>query len=533
MEQENMLDEYMAYGETAYANKQFEEALKWFKKALLEDENNVYALSRAGAVCVPMGKFNESKEYFMKAVDVDKTNGDNYFNLANTYFFEKDYSRALELYAEAELKGCSENVKPKLYYQLALLCTVKKDAKSALLNYQKYEELNKSGENANDTKILFEKVKLYLLLGELKKAENCIIQLKSISPSDYNVYKLYFNLLLLSKSYDKANEIIDEAFKYAALTEEDNVNLQFTRVVLYISIAEDYKEKSEEYYQKSLDILNTLKTLPEITDKQYININITSAEIYLKLGKFDNAITSVEDVKFKYKSAIDDLENQANSIYPEEVDTEEMLSNDLREMEEKIYNGEIDDGYGEFAEITYDENGEEVRVYPDGMFNNDEVLNYEQSQNVDIPSIVENKEDSDDNDNYSEINSKLDFIMLSCYISKEDYEKSLEYSTRLKNSDNVYYSYFGIYTEAFAVKKLSEIAKKFDKAESERKYSEAIAFFRAKMLENPSDKFAVVFRTRMYAEMGKFAKAEEIATLLTTDEKAALKEYIELCRKGI
>ena len=51
------------------------------------------------------------------------------------------------------------------------------------------------------------------------------------------------------------------------------------------------------------------------------------------------------------------------------------------------------------------------------------------------------------------------------------------------------------------------------------------------MLQNPNNNFAVIFRARMYAESGKFAKAEEMANLLALDEKEAVMSYIDECRK--
>ena len=53
------------------------------------------------------------------------------------------------------------------------------------------------------------------------------------------------------------------------------------------------------------------------------------------------------------------------------------------------------------------------------------------------------------------------------------------------------------------------------------------------MLKNPKNNFAVIFRARMYAESGKFIKAEEMASLLALDEKEAVMVYIEECRKEI
>ena len=59
-----------------------------------------------------------------------------------------------------------------------------------------------------------------------------------------------------------------------------------------------------------------------------------------------------------------------------------------------------------------------------------------------------------------------------------------------------------------------------------------MAFFRVQMLNaNADSAYALIFRTRMYAEIGKFDKALELAELMTDTDKAALAEYVEECRK--
>ena len=63
-------------------------------------------------------------------------------------------------------------------------------------------------------------------------------------------------------------------------------------------------------------------------------------------------------------------------------------------------------------------------------------------------------------------------------------------------------------------------------------YAEVNAFFRTAMLNREGTSFAAVFRARMYAEVGKFAKAEEMANLLDTNEKQAVMEYINSCRSA-
>lgn len=532
MDNEQIVREYITNADAAFASRQFDVALEWFEKALAEAPDNIYALSRAGAVCVPLKKFNESQNFFTRAMELDPENGDNYFNLANTFFFRGDYTRALELYAEAEIKGCSEDVKPRLYYQLAALCTIKKDAKSALINYKKYEDCNKSESETNDSKVILQKIKLHMMLNEFEKAENCAMQLKAISPGDFKGYALYFQILLMYKKYDKAEEVLKEALEYARLSDDETVTIELDKVIVLVSRAEVEPENADSYYQKALALLKSLENKKNISKSRLNEIKLSSAEIYLKTEKFDEAIKCVNEIlNLPNESAAAPTADNASKDYDMyEEDFDQMANEAMEEMEARIANGEISEDMGEYeVEIGYDEDGREVREYPEGVFGETEEPK-ETEQSSQVPDDDVQTEDEEASPKSSEFYDKLRFILLSCYISKEDYKKALEYTDALKHSENVYYSYFGVYTEAFAVKKLSDAAK-FDKAEAERKYAEAIAFFRTKMFENPGDKFAVVFRARLYAESEKFAKASEMANLLAAEEKKALLEYIAQCRK--
>ena len=99
--------ESLMNAEIAFSNKQYETALDWYKKVLKEKPDDLYVLSRAGAICVPLGKFEEAMTFFGRAQKLDPENGDNTFNFANACFFNKDHGKAFALYVEAEKLGCS------------------------------------------------------------------------------------------------------------------------------------------------------------------------------------------------------------------------------------------------------------------------------------------------------------------------------------------------------------------------------------------------------------------------------------------
>ena len=162
--------ESLLNAEIAFTNKQYNESLGWFKKVLDEEPNNVYALSKAGAICVPLGLFEEALLYFGRAKELEPNNGDNVFNYANACFFNKDNVMAFREYVEAEKIGCSEDVIPRLYYQMALLCSMRQDIKSALVYFNKCEKSDREGSIVLTPDFISEKIKMYMVLEDYSDA---------------------------------------------------------------------------------------------------------------------------------------------------------------------------------------------------------------------------------------------------------------------------------------------------------------------------------------------------------------------------
>ena len=524
MNQENYT-EAMTNAETAFSNENYALALEWFRKALEENPNDLQALSRAGMVCVPLDKYDESFEYFQKAMELNPENGDNAFNLGNAYFFHGDYGKALELYADAEMKGCSEEAKPKLYYQMALLCSIRQDVKSALVNFQKYEDTDKTGTVSLNPDVISEKIKLYMMAEDYDNAEKFAVQWVAVSPAELRSYMVYFSILMAKQKYDKAEQIINDAEKYAVLNEEESLALKIEKVALLSVKADTDSDNSEMYLQKAYDL--TKEILPSVSSTQKNELTLTLAEICIKMKRYEEAIQTASSLLPQNKVPDMAQITHQEPAYEEldEAEVEAMAEEDMQMVDDKIASGEIDESIGEYAEVYYDEDGNSVRDYPEGVF--DELIDVENQTSETAEKVPEESVEKPSADYYD----RLYFTLLSCYTTIEDYKNAYQFGGMLKNSENVDYAYFGRYTEAFSMKKLAESSAEFSKEKADEKYAETIAFYRSQMLQHPSNNYAVIFRARMYAEIGKFAKAEEMANLLSLDEKEAVMQYIDGCRK--
>ena len=525
--------ESITNADIAFSNENYEEAVKWYEKALASAPKDVYALARAGAALVAAGQFKRAYPYFQKAIDYQPENGDNLFNMANAYFFEGNVSKAMEYYTLASVKPCSPDVKARIFYQMALMCTIKQDYRAALINYQKYEDADKTGAASLDVDIITEKIQLYVKLEDFENAEKCAVKWIGLAPSELRAYMAYFNLLMAAEKYGEAEAALDDALKYAVTDEAGKYAVDVSRANYYSLAAGSSADKDGDYNDKAYAMLSELIVSPLGGTHQKNELVLALAELCIKLDKVDEAINLLTMLSEKPETVPEEAPAEAEEPgAPDPAEIDAMREKDMQRMDALISEGVIDESIGELAEVSYDENGKPVREYPEGTF--DDIPDGADPEKFGLPSpekIVE-LEKAAAVENAAEFNARVNFMLLSCYSAKNDFEKVLEYAAAVKaGARDSYYTYFGHYAEAFATLQLAKEGKRFSMEEAERKYDLELVYFRGETLKrNENSNYALLFRARMYAELGKYDKSLEMACLLDSEDRAAVEKYIEDCR---
>lgn len=517
-------NEWIAYADAAYENRQYAAALEWLQKALEEEPDDLYVLSRAGAISVSLNRFDDALRYFRHAVEVDSGNGENLFNLANAYFFKQDYGMALKLYVQALKADCPPAVEGKIYFQMGIICSMRQDPVNALVNFRKYEATDPSGMLSLEPELISEKLKMYLLQENYEMAAACAAQLVAVSPSVYPYYSVSFGLYMAAQDYASAEKMLNDAQAYAVLSRKDRLQLGMQKAAFYQTLADKNPEQKDAYLDRSQAVLSEIRGWGIMTpadEKEWI---LSVADISMKRGNHDQVIALLERILYP-ETAFAGVDEEVVSIDDDEAplsdaEIEEILRNDMIMMEQRIARGELDEQkILESGEVTYDELGNQVVTFGAQAFGEDAV------EEILPEDDTESEESAADDESFRE---RALFKLLSCCAEKEYYEKTVRYAAELKISENAYYKYFGRYCEAFASKKLFEAGVTGENAD--QLYAETIAFFRSKMMENSADKYPIVFRARMYAETGKFVKAEEMLKLLSEADAEAVGAYIEQCR---
>ncbi len=506
--------ELLSNAQIAFTNKQYAVALDWYQKVLETEPDNMHALSRAGALCVPMGKFAEALTYFGHAYELDPGNGDNAFNYANACFFSKDYPKALAMYTEAKNAGCSEDVLPRLYYQMALLCSMREDIASALLYLEKCEEADKTGKLSLNPDMISEKLKLYMLQKDYTNAEKCAAQLVAINPRDFKNYMVLFSLLMSHKRYEAAQALLSDAGKYAQLDDDNRFALVMQEAALYMAMADAEPEKRTAYCEKAIALLQQCQMT---NSDQRAQASLSTAESYIKMEKYDDAICLL--LELLEGPAVQPIQSVADFEDPGELteeQLEEMASKDMQAIQDKIDTGVLSGDMGLYADTDYDDEGNAYHVYDPAAF-------------VEKPAAPETEQEAPvPQQNFvlsDALQEKAVFTLLTCYLAKDDFANASVQAKRLKRSENKYYHYYGIYTEALTERKISgntDIVQ--------RKYAEAIAFFRNQTFKDAADTLATIFRARLYAEQGSYEKAKELAHLLAEADQQSLLQYIDQCK---
>lgn len=275
--------------QTAFSSEQYDKVLD-ICSALIEYEPSgaeYYAL--AGNAELSKNELTQAELYFKRAIEINPYVGVYYFNLANCYFGQKRLAEALNNYSRAVDLGCNDTVTQKVYYIMGLINqSINNDYENALVNYKKSELIQ--GVNENQVDILLNKVQIYVELHRFSDAESCALQLKLLLPNEFQSYQLLFQIYLEQKKIKEAKQILQEAESTLVLASEITTEIGFDKAMLLCFMAEQDAKNAEHHYKKALQQLASLEDNTALSEKDRCEILLTSADIYMKLERYDRTI---------------------------------------------------------------------------------------------------------------------------------------------------------------------------------------------------------------------------------------------------
>ena len=360
-----------------------------------------------------------------------------------------------------------------------------------------------------------------------------------VAPSEYKYYAVYSSILTAHGKFEKAVQVCEDAENYAQLTKEERFSLMFQKAAIYA----DAGDTNKEYYQKGYDLLkNWLESNPNPEPAQKRQALATLAELCSKMGEFDKGIELAKqvlgerDVPMTSKSegesqktsetAYSNEPIQSGEAWDEQVDL--MLQDDMEMIQDNIDAGLIDEDMGANDENgNYDENGNFVHDYGEAFAGLIPETPNEPDETENEESQEEPQEESSQKPKLEESErEKLSYVLITCYLGKDDYSQAYDEARRLMTSSDTYFAYYGRYVEALAYRKICK-----DKQKVDYKYARTMAYIRTQYLRNAADPLPNLFRVRMYAECGEFVKAKELTSIMGEAERISLMNYIKQCEE--
>lgn len=486
--------DFIVLAQAAEGNGQYEKAAAWLQQALDADPASLEALSMLGRICVNLKMPDEALAYFTKAVELAPDNGDNWYNLGNAFLFSKNLTGAYQNFMEAERRGVSKDVQPHLYFQLAVLFGMKNSYATALYYIGKCEMADPTGSIALSPDLLSEKVKLYLSSGDVVSAEKYSVDLIGVDPRKFTSYMTLCTIQMSRRNYKTAWETLMNAQKFAEISGDDKITLTLYMSSILQIMAEvpgTSDTQKAVYVRKAVDGLRRAAAA-DATVPQYNQLMLALAEIYQKNKEYKAALEVLNDIlEYRFKGKISAASgNKA------------LDSRDMESYIESLWNESED----------WSEDQPAVR-----MFGEQKGMDDEKNPAVPVPNTFGDPNFMD----------RMRFVLINCQTETGRYKEAEEVAAFLKHSTNTQFAYYGIYIGAMCAR----MNRPDDTTGWKRAYAEAIAYFKNRMIRNPSDSLALVFRARLHAECGNFANAEELASLLAEEDRKSVLVYIEKCKK--
>lgn len=225
--------------------KDYKESIKWAQKAYKNDEENIWYLRHYIDQLKKVKSFEEASDHLEILVKRESNDKQNYYDLANSHIYAKNYDEAIKVYNTIEEKfGFEEGIVSQ--------------RKQIYLNQNKWKEALKEVETLIqhkplETKYHGMKGHIQLLQGKQKEALETYAKILEIDPNDGTVH------LALSTLYYSQNEIT-KAFteeKIAFSNNQLSINLKVTSLMRYFN-KENWTTEEEKHITELLDILQKI-----------------------------------------------------------------------------------------------------------------------------------------------------------------------------------------------------------------------------------------------------------------------------------
>lgn len=256
------------------------EAIKDFKFCIENKYRLIECYNYLGMELSKIGKHKEAKSIYLKAIKLDSSYSEYYYNLGIEEHFLKEYDNAIKSYNNAlKLRKCAA-----YYYNLGVTYYYKSDYENTIKYYSIAIRLE-----PNNSRYLYERAFMYEILKNPKKAEKDIV----------NCLKYYNNLPHIAFIRERIFQIgvlyqQEENFKDAIRMFSRGLKIDNKSYAFYQARGNCYRflgeiKKARKDYEKCLELGAGL-----------YNDLINMIYLYLDIGDIESAYPFFEELKNKY-----------------------------------------------------------------------------------------------------------------------------------------------------------------------------------------------------------------------------------------
>lgn len=249
-----------------------EAAIEKFDRAIELDPMLIDTYKNYGDLFLHLEKFEEAKKYYKKALLIVK-NGEIYFQLGNACFMNDEPHEGLENYNLALSSGYDSD---EMLFFMGLAYEHLNDDKMALRYVQKALIKNPS---RPDYKV--KKINIMLRLDMIEEATVAVDDLIANDPELYDGYHIKTSILLEKKEYEKAIEFAKSATD--KFPEDADLMLDYAKAC---ALADKFEEAKR--------IVNIAKSM-KYYEESKAQFALLSAQISAEVGDIDEAIKECDE----------------------------------------------------------------------------------------------------------------------------------------------------------------------------------------------------------------------------------------------
>ena len=302
-------------------NREFKKVISICERLIKKKTVNTQIYNFYGLALQNLGNFDKSIKYFNKSIEFEPTNFYAYNNLAISL-------KSIEKFklAEKAYKNCL-NLNPNYFFGIINYASLKEEISQYKESLDLYLKSLKVARDADKSNIFSKLSKLYLSIGETKKAKEYAFKLLDQNPKDSEAFNLLSDLIDVKNDPEFLFKI-ETLYKEDKISDNDVINLSFPLGNIHHSLKNF--EKAYSFYLKGnqlkrkqinynvADIITLIKSIKKIFQNPEIyriNKIISDKKIIFICGMPRSGTTLVEQIISSHKDVLPTGENNFLSSF--------------------------------------------------------------------------------------------------------------------------------------------------------------------------------------------------------------------------